>query len=380
MKLSRIFLISRIGIGMFLFLQFFSGCKPFNGQEADTLSPKEQLGKLLFFDERLSEPPGQSCSTCHDPQVAFADPLTSLPVSKGARHGIYGSRNDMTISYSMYVPPLHYNTEEEVWTGGLFWDGRVNSLTEQAMGPPLNPLEMGNPDTITLAGKIRSLEYAKQFDLIYGVGALEDRDSAFYYMADALAAYERTKEVNPFSSKFDLWQKGMADLTEQEQRGFMLFVVESKGNCAACHPHTPLEDGTPALFTDFTYDNLGAPPNPENPFYLLGPEHNKEGYAFRDLGLGAFLDDPRENGKFRVPTLRNVAVTPPYLHNGVFKTLYQVVSFYNTRDVAPWPEPEIKDNLNVDEMGDLGLTNQEVEDIVAFLETLTDGYSPESHP
>ena len=369
--------IERIIAGCLL---IFAACQPSPRKEMVQLSPKEQLGKLLFFDEALSSPPGQSCSTCHDPLVAFADPEVSLPVSKGARPGLYGNRNDMTVSYSMYVPPLHYNEEEGVWTGGLFWDGRANTLTEQAMGPPLNPLEMANPDTAALAGTIRSLDYADRFIEIYGEGALDDPGRAFQSMADALAAYERTSEVNPFSSKFDLWQKGLAHLTEQEQRGFMLFVVESKGNCAACHPHTPLEDGTPALFTDFTYDNLGTPSNPENPFFILGAEHNPEGYAFRDLGLGGFLNDQKENGKFRVPTLRNVAVTPPYLHNGVFKTLNQVVAFYNTRDLAPWPEPEILDNLNRDEMGDLGLTNQEVEDIVAFLKTLTDGYSPESSP
>jgi cytochrome c peroxidase len=343
-------------------------------EESSELTPKEQLGKLLFFEESLSEPAGQSCATCHDPSVAFADPVTTLPVSRGAKPDLYGNRNDMPVSYSMYIPPLHYNQEEEVWTGGLFWDGRANSLTEQAMGPPLNPLEMASPDTVTLAGKLRTLSYAGQFNQIYGDGALDDPGLAFRHMADAIAAYESTPEVNPFSSKFDLWQRGEAELTQQEQRGFMLFVVESKGNCAACHPHTPLDDGTPALFTDFTYDNLGAPANGESPFYLLSPEHNPDGLEYRDLGLGAVLNDPGEYGKFRVPTLRNVALTTPYLHNGVFKTLYQVVAFYNTRDVAPWPEPEVSENLNVDEMGNLGLTNQEVEDIVAFLETLTDGY------
>lgn len=338
------------------------------------LSPKEQLGKLLFFDESLSEPPGQSCSTCHDPSVAFADPETTLPVSRGAAQGLYGNRNDMTVSYSMYVPPLHFDSVAQVWVGGLFWDGRANSLTEQAMGPPLNPLEMANRDTVAMADKIRTVEYADLFNEVYGAGALDDPGDAFFHMADALAAYESSSEVNPFSSKFDLWQRGESNLTEQEQRGYMLFVVESKGNCLACHPPTPLEDGTPALFTDFTYDNLGAPSNPENPFLQLPPEHNPDGFDYRDYGLGAILQDPSENGKFRVPTLRNVAVTPPYLHNGVFKTLYQVVAFYNTRDVAPWPEPEISENVNRDEMGDLGLTNQEVEDIVAFLETLTDGW------
>ena len=242
------------------------------------------------------------------------------------------------------------------------------------MGPPLNPLEMANPDTVTMAELIRGLDYFPRFKEIYGDQSLNQPDSLFYYMADALAAYERSEEVNPFSSKFDLWQRGESVLTEQEQRGFMLFVVESKGNCAACHPHTPLEDGTPALFTDFTYDNLGAPSNGENPFFLLSSEFNPEGFNYRDPGLAETLGDPSEIGKFRVPTLRNVAITPPYLHNGVFKTLYQVVAFYNTRDVAPWPEPEVTENLNVDEMGDLGLSNQEVEDIVAFLNTLTDGW------
>ncbi len=351
-------------------------CSPKNEEiEVSDLTQKEQLGKLLFFEESLSTPEGQSCATCHDPAVGFADPLTELPVSRGAVHGLYGNRNDMPVSYSMYVPALHYDSTEEVWLGGLFWDGRANSLAEQAMGPPLNPLEMANQDTALLAVKIRSLDYSDQFAEIYGDHALNDPDSAFFYMADALAAYERSKEVNPFSSKFDLWQRGESALTEQEQRGFMLFVVESKGNCAACHPHTPLEDGTPALFTDFTYDNLGTPPNGESPFLLLSSEYNPDGFNYRDPGLAETLDDPSELGKFRVPTLRNVAITPPYMHNGVFKTLYQVVAFYNTRDVAPWPEPETFANLNVDEMGNLGLTNQEVEDIVAFLKTLSDGWS-----
>ncbi len=350
----------------FISIFLLVGCGQTAIPDSPELSLKEQLGKRLFFDESLSNPPGQSCATCHDPKAAFADPEMNLPVSRGAVHGLYGNRNDMPASYAMFVPPLHYDSLEQLWVGGLFWDGRANTLTEQALGPPLNPLEMANPDTATIAEKIRSLEYARMFEDIYGEGALTDPDSAFFRMADALAAYEKSPEVNPFSSKFDLWQKGESSLTEQEQRGFMLFVVESKGNCAACHIHTPLEDGTPALFTDFTYDNLGAPANPESPFLLLSKEHNPDGFNYRDMGLGAFLNDSAENGKFRVPTLRNVAITPPYLHNGVFKTLYQVVAFYNTRDVAPWPEPEVGVNVNVDEMGNLGLTNQEVEDIVAF--------------
>ncbi len=351
-----------------------TGCSPDRIPDPSELTEKEQLGKFLFFDESLSTPEGQSCASCHDPAVAFTDPESILPVSKGAVKGLFGNRNDMTVSYSRHVPPLHYDSVNQEWNGGLFWDGRANNLIEQAMAPPMNPLEMANPDTLAMALKLRSLDYAGKFEEIYGSGALADPGMAFYHMADAVAAYEMSREVNPFSSKFDLWKRGEATLTDQEQRGFMLFAVESKGNCIACHPHTPMEDGTPALFTNFTYDNLGVPPNPENPFYQLSGEHNPDGYGFRDLGLGGFLNDPAENGKFRVPTLRNVAITAPYLHNGVFKTLFQVVAFYNTRDVAPWPEAEVTGNVNRDEMGDLGLSIQEMEDIVAFLGTLTDGW------
>ena len=128
------------------------------------------------------------------------------------------------------------------------------------------------------------------------------------------------------------------------------------------------------MFTDFTYDNLGVPKNPGNPYYTLAPELNPDGFDFIDLGLAITVNDPAENGKFRVPTLRNVAITSPYMHNGIFKTLYEVVAFYNTRDQGPWPPPEVSENVNYEELGDLKLSNQEVEDLVAFLETLTDGW------
>ena len=333
---------------------------------------KEYLGKLLFFEESLSTPPGQACSACHAPEFAFADPEFDLPVSRGARPGLYGNRNDMTIAYAAFIPPLDYNKEEGIWIGGLFWDGRANSLAEQAQGPPLNPLEMANPDTLTIAEKLRALNYSGLFTKAYGSDALSNPGTAFNNMADAIEAYEKTSEVSPFSSKYDHWIRGEAELSKQELRGLKLFEAEDKGNCAACHPDKPAEDGSPPLFTDFTYDNLGTPRNPENPFYLLGPELNPDGFAFVDLGLGNIVNDPAQNGKFRVPTLRNVAVTPPYMHNGVFKTLFTVLAFYNTRDLAGWPSPEVSENVNMEELGDLELTNQEIEDIVAFLKTLTD--------
>ncbi len=338
------------------------------------LSTKESLGKLLFFDRSLSEPPGRACAACHAPEIAFADPETDLPVSRGARAGRYGSRNDMTIAYSAFIPPLHFDQDEEVWVGGVFWDGRADSLAEQAQGPLLNPLEMANPDVETVARKLRALSYAGLFDQVYGANALRDPGRAATHMADAIAAYEKTTEVSPFSSKYDHWLRGDARLSDQELRGLAVFEAEDKGNCAACHPSRPAEDASPPLFTDFTYDNLGVPRNPENPFYMMPPELNPDGFEFVDLGLGPIVDDPAQNGKFRVPTLRNVAVTPPYMHNGVFKTLFSVVAFYNTRDRAAWPAPEVAQNVNDEELGDLGLTNQEIEDLVAFLRTLTDSW------
>jgi len=373
-------------ISILLFVCILPGCKDRKEVSSDKLNtvtidstsnPKEYLGKLLFFEKSLSTPPGQDCSNCHSPDRAFADPELELPVSRGASPGLYGNRNDMTVSYSAFVPSLHLDDDEDSWIGGLFWDGRANSLAEQAMGPPLNPLEMANPDTLTIAGKLRALNYSHLFTEVYGPDALSNPATAFINMSDAIEAYEKTSEVSPFNSKYDHFLRGEAELTIQEQRGFALFVAENKGNCAACHPNSSTEDGVPPLFTDFTYDNLGTPRNPENPFYTLPPELNPDGFAFVDLGLGKTVADPAQNGKFRVPTLRNVAITAPYMHNGVFKTLFNVLAFYNTRDVAGWPAPEVSDNVNREELGNLGLTNQELEDLVAFLRTLTDGWSKE---
>jgi len=345
--------------------------------ELRELNPEEDLGRLLFFEEALSTPPGQACSECHAPEIGFANPFRDLPVSRGVVHGRYGNRNDLPAAYSMFAPPLHYEKEEGIWEGGIFWDGRVNTLEEQAMGPPLNPLEMANPDTATIAFNLKSLPYAERFTEVYGADALVDAGTAYRNMARAMAAFERTHDFAPFNSKYDLYLKGEVELTEQELRGLKLFEAEDKGNCAACHPSHVEEDGTPPLFTDYTYDNLGVPRNPANPFLHLDESLNPAGRDWIDLGLGVTVNDPAENGKFRVPTLRNVAVSGPYMHNGVFNTLFEVMAFYNSRDVAPWPAPEVAETVNKEELGNLGLSNTELEDIIAFLGTLTDGYKVE---
>lgn len=338
------------------------------------LTQKQALGKKLFLDKNLSTPTGQACADCHSPEVGFANPNADYPVSQGVHKDRFGNRNDLPAAYASFSPTFHYDADEGLYVGGQFWDGRAADLAEQAKGPFLNPLEMANPDEKTVIEKVRKSEYADLFRKVFGVASFDDPNKAYDRVSEAIAAYEKSGELNQFDSKYDLYLTGKVALTEQERRGLELFEDEEKGNCAACHPSRPGADGTPPLFTDFTYDNIGVPPNPESPFYYLPKNLNPDGVYFVDLGLGGVLNKPSENGKFKVPSLRNVAKTAPYLHNGIFKNLRQVVVFYNTRDVGPWPPPEVSMNVNHDELGDLGLTEQEIDDIVAFMHTLTDGY------
>lgn len=155
--------------------------------------------------------------------------------------------------------------------GGQFWDGRAATLEEQAKGPFLNPVEMANPDKRSVVHKVRRAAYAVQFDSIYGRGALDDVEQAYELIVDAIAAFERTAEFRPFTSKYDGWLAGKTRLTEQELRGLKLYEDDKKGNCAACHPSQRGLNGEPPLFTDFTYVNLGVPRHPQNPFYTPCP-------------------------------------------------------------------------------------------------------------
>ena len=356
---------------------------------ANGLTQKEELGKLLFFDTGLSVPTGQSCASCHDPDFGFADPDSSRSVSMGAIHVRFGDRNSPTAAYAGYSPDFHYDEDKEMYVGGQFWDGRAANLAEQAKGPFLNPLEMNNPSKQAVIQNIRNSDYADIFEDVYSEGALDDVKMAYDQVADATAAFEMTDEVNRFSSKYDQYLAGEVSLTKEEMRGLKLFNNKNKGNCAACHPSTPGPYADEPLFTDFTYDNLGTPSNLGMlgdsselmyyyPFYYqpLAPNFNPAGLDFVDYGLGGLVGDQDEMGKVKVPTLRNVAVTPPYMHNGAFTSLKEVVNFYNTRDVpgANWPAPEVSMNVNIDELGDLGLTDSQEDAIVAFMETLTDGY------
>ncbi len=327
------------------------------------LTAKQALGKKLYFDENLSDPNGQSCASCHLPSAGFADPDQNLPVSEGVIPGRFGNRNSPSVSYAVFTPEF---TLKGGVKGGQFWDGRAANLVEQAKGPFLNPVEMNNPSKAAVIAEVAASTYAAEFEAVYGAGALNNVEQAYDQVADAIAAFEGAKEVSPFTSKFDAVKAGLASFTAEEQRGLDLF--SGRGKCAHCHD---LGGGKrPDLFTDFSYHNLGLPRNTEFPFnQIANPEP--------DLGLGAILGNAKYNGQFKTSHLRNIAATPPYMHNGVLKTLKEVVNFYNTRDVpGMWPEPEVPENVDGNFLGDLGLTDAEENAIVRFMETLTDGYTP----
>ncbi len=362
----------------------------------------QELGKNLFFDAKLSSPAGQACATCHGPTVGYTGPDEIINVGgavyEGAVAGRFGNRKPPAAAYAGDSPILHVEAGTGLFVGGMFWDGRATGwtlgdpLAEQAQGPFLNPAEQNGASPAEVVGKVAQSCYARLFEQVWGCGALSldatNVPVAYERIARSIAAYERSKEVSAFTSKYDAYLEKKAKLTRLERQGLQLF--EGKGQCAACHTSTPGQCGPPPLFTDFTYDNLGIPKNPANPFYDM--PYNSDGTNWLDFGFGGFLasvPDYATNaaanvGKHKVPTLRNVDKRPysgfikAYGHNGYFKSLKEIVHFYNTRDVlaANWPPPEIPMNLNTAQVGNLGLTDHEEDAIVAFLGTLTDGYDP----
>ncbi len=428
------------------------------------LTPQQTLGKFIFFDENLSEPAGQSCASCHMPNAGFADPDSNLPVSEGVIPDRFGSRNSPSAAYASFSPPFSYDTNTSIAKGGQFWDGRRATLAEQAKDPFLNPVEMNNPDKLSVLMDIQGSSYAPMFETL--CGPMNDIDTAYSCMAEAIAAYESSTELNPFTSKFDYVLAGLARFSAQEAEGMSLF--NGRAMCSQCHTSTVVMTGDntggnighsgnmghggnngymnqcgesehdghhhgkrkhdgdhkrghhkhrrhgghtggcgsntpkePVLFTDFQYYNLGLPRNTEFPFKDIsapdggsnpgpifpgsgngsggntgGGSQSNQNTALSqiDLGLGGVLHIRSENGRFKVPTLRNVELTTPYMHNGVLKTLKEVVRFYNLRDTGAWGLPEVFENMEQRRVGNLGLSSAQEDAIVAFLLTLTDGH------
>lgn len=324
------------------------------------LSRIELLGRHLFKDKNLSFNGTQSCQVCHHPLAGFADrrnainPETSV-VSVGADGVSKGGRNAPTAAYAGYSPLLSLYDNE--WVGGLFWDGRADGtvlgdpLAEQAEGPPLNPIEMAMPNKASVVDVIQRSTYANLFLSVFGNTAFNHVNTAYDNFARAVAAYERSVEITAFSSKYDV---ARSQFTASENRGYTLFQT----HCSSCHSTKAMFGAPSALYTNYHYKNIGIPANPLVP--LPGP----------DLGLGVTVSDPLNDGKFKVPTLRNIALSAPYSHNGSFSTLKEMVSFINDRSGYT---PELNRNLD-QTVGNLNLSDGEVNDLVAFLLTLTDGY------
>src|SRR6267378_4455083 len=437
---------------------------------ADQFHQRQLLGQLLLFDKTLSVNKNLACVSCHTPSAGYTGGSSffnqtivaypgSVPITNatagGPNYRVSG-RKPQSYTYAPYAPILHYNATQGDFYGGNFWDMRAtgirlaNPAAEQAQGPPVNPVEMGNPDTACVVWKVSQGRYRSLVELIGGTQSFaitwpsnvasvcatpgpppasdpfpvhlsaQDRgisNATYDHLTLAVASYESSTEVSRFSSKFDTWLAGNAQLTASEQRGYDLF--NGKAKCNQCHLSGNAINSTglaaadvAPLFTDFTSNNIGVPKNLAIPYYCestpdqFGYTANPQGFAASDLGVGAMLSGPNNpdplqwsslaplfNGKFQVPTLRNVDMRPradfvkAYMHNGYLKSLSEVVHFYNTSQALPrcaqgssgekvscWPEPETPTNVTT-LIGKLGLTSQEESDIVAFLQTLTDRFA-----
>jgi cytochrome c peroxidase len=451
----------------------------------------------LNFDENMSPFRTEACAFCHMPYAAFSGPIPSVNLTMVAYPGSFhyraAKRTAQRYTYSHSFPVLNFNTTQELFFGGNFWDGRATGMklqapdAEQAQGPPVDTLEMGSPDIACIAWKLSQAVYRPLFELVWGAdfdinwpanteqvcatpqGAFPtttpvtlsptDRTKAsniYDHWGQSLSFLERSPDISPYTSKFDFFLANEATLTADEMAGYQLF--NGKGNCNSCHVdgrstllHPGQTDngnqaGVQPLFTCHGFANEGLPLNPritlfyENKPDGVGFTPNPDGLRYRDLGLGNFLrsgpqsfPDPNQpgwlslapgvDGQMQVMTARDVALTPPqcptteagqvgpngpipyfqkeFFHNGYIKSLKQLVHFYNTRDfqtnpvgvsfafpvtsghcpagtverVTCWPQPEVPNNLDMT-TGALGLTDTEENQIVAFLQTLTDGFNP----
>ncbi|AJC81790.1 cytochrome-c peroxidase protein (plasmid) [Rhizobium etli bv. phaseoli str. IE4803] len=382
-----------------------AGVHPSPMSRAEAFARAEKLaalGRKMFFDPSVSASGSQACSSCHDPAHAFG-PASAAPVQTGGKDMKQpGLRAVPALRYLQAVPSFSehfYDSEDEGDesvdngpTGGLTWDGRVDHGADQAKIPLLSPFEMGNKDAADVAAKLRKAPYAGDIRAAFGETVFDNPDDTFDAAAEALATFEQSgPDFYPYSSRYDAFLAGKTTLSAQELHGRQLFEDPAKGNCSSCHLSEPANDGEPPQFSDFGFLGLAVPRN------MAIPANTDPSYY--DLGLcGPQRTDLTGHseycGLFRTPTLRNVALKKSFFHNGYFHTLRDVVSFYATRDSDPgrwYPKnaggsvrkyddlPQAYwANLNQDppfgrKPGDTpALTDPEIDDIVAFLGTLTD--------
>lgn len=377
------------------------------GGDAPPADKLAALGRKVFFDPGLSASGRQSCASCHNPSHAYG-PANALPVQKGGPDmKATGFRNTPALRYlhGPFAFTEHYvdladGKQEGGPAGGRTWDGRVNLAREQALMPLLDAKEMANRSLSEVVARVRKAPYAKEFDELLsppGSHILDDEEGVISWLTSAIEFFEQSVEdFHPFTSKYDAYRKGRVELTAAELRGLKLFSNKDKANCATCHPITPISAAMPfPRFTDFEYMALGVPRN-------RAIAANRDP-SFFDLGLcGPLRKDLSDQagycGRFRTPTLRNVALRRSFFHNGVFHSLHDVLDFYATRDTHPerWYgkdrqgrvvryddlPPAYRANVNQDAPfkpmpdGRPRLNAQDIRDLEAFLRTLTDGYVP----
>ena len=362
-------------IGLFVIVFLLAACGGgSSGTAANTGSTltatEEEVGKLIFEDTRLSANQNQSCATCHSATKGFADPdvTTANPVSEGSIADEFGNRNAPTSAYAMFFPAFAQITDPvrgQIYAGGQFLDGRRDTLEAQARDPFLNPVEMANPAKQAVVNKVRNGPYADKFIALYGSNVFDNIDTAFDRIAESIASFERSNEMNPFSSKFDCYVQNSTQypLSTQEQAGLDVFNDPNGGKCSSCHTSTPDPVSGKVLFTNFQYFNIGVPSNPNNPANIADA-------SFVDLGLGGRLATEgvpaatAEDGKFKTPTLRNIELTAPYMHNGSLPSLRDLVNHYSTLD-----EKRLhSDGEKI--LRPLNLTRGQIDDLVSFLRSL----------
>jgi cytochrome c peroxidase len=363
-----------------------------------------ELGRALFFDPALSASGRLSCASCHDPAFAYG-PSGASPVALGGKDmRAVGLRAIPSLRYLQDVPQFteHFRSSDDEGdasidngpTGGLTWDGRADRGRDQARIPLLSPLEMANDSPEAVVAKVESSALATLLRNAFGATIFINRKRAFQGILEAFEAYEQVyTEFYPYSSKYDSYLAGQIELTASEARGLALFNDPEKGNCAHCHISARGKDGTPPQFTDYGLAALGVPRNLEIPA-------NTDA-SFYDLGLCGplrqdFADRPEYCGMFKSPSLRNVSRRQTFFHNGIFHSLKQVVQFYAERDTSPekWYRADRNGavrkysdlpaqyhaNVNIEPPFDRHrgepprLSDQEIDDIIAFLRTLNHGY------
>ena len=345
---------------------------------------KEKLGERLFFDPILSQSQTQSCASCHDPSAAFIDKRSnesSGAGSLGHDNLSLGDRNAPSAGYANQTPDFHRNSKGE-YVGGMFWDGREKDLEGQAGGPPLNPIEMAMNSKEDIAKRLEdNKDYKLAFTSLFGTQLFDSAEHVYEALKESIAAFEKTDFFSPFDSKYDRYLKGDYRLSDQEELGMTLFFSQQFTNCNACHllNKRPLAQNEP--FSDYRYHNIGIPIN------KALRAANKSEQNYQDIGLlnNPHVNEKQHKGKFKTPSLRNVAVTAPYMHNGVFQNLDTVIAFYNQYNskkpenkVNPetnrqWEAPEINANLALDELSKGSpLSKKRIDALIAFLNLLTD--------